>query len=173
MYFKQFANIQYKGKTSKNLLARPKIVEDVMGTTEAFYDFIIPDGLRAEQVAEMYYDDPEYVWLIYLANNIVDPYYEWPLNQRQLDEHVINKYGSIAAAKSTNINYKHKTTGAIITNETFTLNGTFNNIAANDYVATNAYTEEEELNEAKRTIKLIDKKYASQMKSELKKAMNA
>jgi hypothetical protein len=97
MYFKNFANITYGNKKAKNIMARPKIVDDVLSNTEAFYDYIIPEGFRAEQVADLYYDNPEYVWLIYLCNNIVDPYYDWPLTQTEFDQYLTDKYGSIEA----------------------------------------------------------------------------
>lgn len=173
MYFKNFANITYGNKKAKNIMARPKIVDDVLSNTEAFYDYIIPEGFRAEQVADLYYDNPEYVWLIYLCNNIVDPYYDWPLTQTEFDQYLTDKYGSIEAAKTQNIHYKNKTTGALISPDTYTLNGTFDKIKATDYEELSAYTFEHDANEAKRNIRLIDKRFASQMKSALKQTMNA
>ena len=67
---------------------------------------------------------------------------------------------------------KNITDGELISPETYSLNGTFPNIQASDYQPVYAFDYEDELNEAKRTIKLIDKRFASQIKSELKKVMN-
>lgn len=172
MYFKNFANIDFNEQTAKNIIARPKIVDDVLSNSEAFYDYVIPEGMRAEEVANYYYDDVEYVWLVYLANGIVDPYYDWPLSQQMFNEFIISKYGSIEAAKAKIIHYTNKTTGALISKDTYDLNGTFNKIQASQYEPLTAYANEEAGNEAKRTIRLIDKRFASQMKAELKKAMN-
>lgn len=179
MYFKNFPKIDYLGKQAKNITARPKILEDVMKNAETFYDFVIPNDMRAEQVADAYYDDAEYVWLVYLSNNVVDPYYEWPLTQEQFKEMIVSKYGSISAAKTKVLHYKrikkdnkNITDGELISPETYSLNGTFPNIQASDYQPVYAFDYEDDLNEAKRTIKLIDKRFASQIKSELKKVMN-
>ena len=51
-------------------------------------------------IRDRYYDDPQLVWLIFLANNILDPYYDWPLPQNQFGDFLISKYGTIAAAQA-------------------------------------------------------------------------
>ena len=45
-----------------------------------------------------YYDNPDYVWLIGLTNKIVDPYYDFPISDDNINTLVIKKYGSIAKA---------------------------------------------------------------------------
>ena len=80
-YFSDFAAIEYQGKIAKNLMQRPQIKTQILGNPNTFYDFTIKEDLRPDQVSYLYYDDPNLVWLIFLANNIVDPYYDWPLTQ--------------------------------------------------------------------------------------------
>jgi hypothetical protein len=50
-------------------------------------------------VAEYYYKNPYLDWLIYLSNEVVDPYYDWYVRDDQLESLMIAKYGSVENAK--------------------------------------------------------------------------
>ena len=170
-YFKDFPKIEYQGKIARNLISRPKIKDQILGNPNAFYDYVITNDLRPDQVSYLYYDDPHLVWLIFLANNIVDPYYEWPLTQQMFEDFLISKYGTVAAAQAKILHYKHNTKGTIITKETFDLNSTFGKIVAGQYTAVYAYDYEDDLNEAKRQIKLVDKRFAASARTLLREVM--
>lgn len=166
-YFEQFPEIQYGTMVAKNLTARPAVLIPEFNAPTAFYDYEITNDLRPDQVAAAYYDDPSLVWLIFLMNNIIDPYHDWPLTTRQLEEYLVLKHG----AGDPIIYYKHNTTGAKISPETYTLNGTFSKIVAGQYTAVYAKQSERDTNDKKRKIKLLDKKFASKARSELKRVM--
>ena len=171
-YFKNFPIIEYNAKIARNIIARPRLKESILSNPLAFYDYVIEHDMRPDQVAAGYYKDPSLLWLIFLANDIVDPYYEWPLTQEQFRRHLIAKYGSVEEAQSKILHYKHKTNGTIISTDTYTLNGTFGKIQASQYTQVYAYTFEDEANDAKRQIKLVDYRLASQAAKQLKSAMN-
>ena len=59
-----------------------------------FYDYFIKDTDKPDIVATKYYDDPTMDWLILIVNNIVDPSWDWPLSQRDLNKFISDKYGS-------------------------------------------------------------------------------
>lgn len=180
-YFADFPIIEYQGKIARDIMARPKIKDRLLSNPNVFYDYVIHDDLRPDQVAYLYYDDPQMLWLIFLANNITDPYYDWPLNQNQFASFLISKYGSVAAAQAKILHYQKKVggiasnsrdpNGTIITKDTFDLESTFNNINEASYAKVYAYDYENELNEAKRNIKLIDKRYTSQARTLLREIM--
>jgi hypothetical protein len=54
--------------------------------------YTITEEDRAEDVSYLYYGTVDYVWAIYLANNIIDPYFEWPMTQRNFDRYIESKY---------------------------------------------------------------------------------
>lgn len=170
-YFNNLPTIQYGSKVARNLITRPKIKDFILGNPTAIYDYVIKDGERPDTIANAYYGDSNFVWLVFLANNIVDPYYDWPLTQNQFKEYIIDKYGSVELAKSTIKHYVHKTKGTVITKETFDLNATMLKIVASDYQSVDVYKFEDEANEAKRSIKLIDSRLATDAFSKLRNAM--
>jgi len=170
-YFSNIPSIEYGTKVATNLIARPKVKEFILNNPNVVYDYVVKDGERPDQVASAYYGESNFVWLIFLANDIVDPYHDWPLTQSQLKELLNIKYGSNAIAKSTILHYKHNTKGTLITKETFDLNATMQKIQSSDYTAINAYDFEDDKNESKRLIKLIDTRLASQAYAKLREAM--
>tara|TARA_B100001113_G_C21114992_1_gene624960 strand:+ start:1135 stop:1671 length:537 start_codon:yes stop_codon:yes gene_type:complete len=169
-YFSDFPTVEYQGKIARNIISRPKIKDHIIGQPTNFYDYTIEDGMRPDQVASYYYGSSEFVWLIFLANEIVDPFYSWPLTQNQLNDFLRDKYGSISAAQALILHYKHNTKGHIISKDTYDL-GSISNIVAGQYSPVYAYNHEIEKNEAKRDIKLIDKRLASTAFAKLKEVM--
>ena len=186
-YFSDFPQIEYQAKIARFIMARPRIASSLLSNPAAVYSYTVNNDLRPDQVAHLYYGDSELLWLIFLANNIVDPYYGWPLTQNVFEDFLISKYGSIALAKSTIKHYRYQEkdkatdekwkTKEIITKETYDLNGTFStlrtisNAQLQRYQAVTAFIYEEELNESKRVIKVIDRRLAGNAKQILRETM--
>ena len=186
-YFSDFPQIEYQAKIARSIMARPRIASSLLSNPAAIYSYTVNNDLRPDQVAHLYYGDSELLWLIFLANNIVDPYYGWPLTQNTFQDFIISKYGTIATAKSTIKHYRYQEkdkatderwkTKEIITKETYDLNGTFGTLRnitdaqLQRYQAVTAFIYEEELNESKRVIKVIDRRLAGNAKQILRETM--
>ena len=84
-----------------NILKRFKIHDDVRDLTEIFYPYQLQDGDRPDVVAEKYYGNANYAWLVLFSNNIVDPVKEWPLYGTDFRNYLVTKYGSIESANTT------------------------------------------------------------------------
>jgi len=91
-YFEQFPIINYDGTNMRDITRRVNFLKRSLTNPYVFLPYTIEEGLRPEDVAYYYYGSVEYTWLVYLANNIVDPYHEWPLSQEKFDAYLINKY---------------------------------------------------------------------------------
>lgn len=63
-----------------------------------FYPVVLNAGLRADSLADAYYEDSELDWLIYLSNTSTDPYYDWYLDDAEFNEYLREKYGNIETA---------------------------------------------------------------------------
>lgn len=97
-YFLNFPSIGYGGYAATNIMARVAFAEKFKADYRLFYDYVVPDSKKAEALAQDLYGDPNYVWVIYLFNDIIDPYYQWPLNNIQFNQLILDKYGSFPNA---------------------------------------------------------------------------
>lgn len=178
-YFNNIPSIEYGSKVARNLLARPIIKTKILANPTLIYDYTIQDGQRPDQIADAYYGNVNFVWLVFLVNNIVDPYYDWPLTSNQFKEFITDKYGSVEDSKNTTsttniVHYKHNTKGTIISKDSYD-SGTYTWSKlygqTGNYTAVRQYEYELELNEAKRDIKLIDRRVANKAFDVLREAM--
>lgn len=106
LYFTQFPQITYDSYPAINLLTRVVFRKKLRESFENYFLYTIPDGQTAQQLAQDYYGDPTNDILIWLINDIVDPYYGWPLNQKRLDNYIIEKYGSLQVAQLKILNWE-------------------------------------------------------------------
>lgn len=98
-YFNFFPATQYANTIATNIISKVKFDQSVQNNLAIFYPYQIQQGERADQIAYKFYDDPTLDWVIYLANNIMDPYYDWPMSFEVFNEYIISKYTSITKAK--------------------------------------------------------------------------
>jgi uncharacterized Fe-S cluster-containing radical SAM superfamily enzyme len=146
-------------------------------------------------IASKYYNDPELHWIILLFNDILDPFYDWPMAFYQFENFIADKYGSASLAKSTTHHYeKTIATTDGYTNETtkhtYVLDAnSYNTVIPQKVTKTfsngqtvtvettkrivDCYTYEDELNESKRTIKLIKSDLVSDIKRQFEYLMSA
>jgi hypothetical protein len=97
-YFNKFPLINYNGHTAVNLLTRAQLSKSTKSDKTVFYPYTIRDYDRADNLSENYYDSPDYSWLIWMTNDMIDPYYDYPLSDDDFEAYVKDKYGSIAEA---------------------------------------------------------------------------
>lgn len=71
-----------------------------------FYQYDIIDGERPDNVSYNFYGESDLDWLILLPNEMLDPYYEWPRSQYDLNEFIRKKYGSVSTAQATTHHYE-------------------------------------------------------------------
>jgi hypothetical protein len=131
------------------------------------YDYDVQSGDRPDIIAYKYYDDPTLDWVILLVNNIIDPQFEWPLDDRSFERYMRKKYGSLEAAKQTHHQYEKILReqqvyfdGTIIPEKTVVVDkDTYDLTSPTSRRAIDKYTYELELNEARSRIKILDKRY--------------
>ena len=142
-----------------------------------YYEYIVEDGERPDIVAEKYYGDGRVDWVILMYNQIVDPYFQWVLSIRDLEQYIRLKYGSIAVAQATVNRYEKLIHGTSTYTNDFgeTINvparyvtvdkSTYDALGATSRREVDAYTHEDNLNEARRTIKLLDEDFIGELMS--------
>jgi hypothetical protein len=50
---------------------------------------------RVDILSHKYYDSSDFSWLVWMANNTIDPYYDMPINDIDFENYIIDKYGSV------------------------------------------------------------------------------
>lgn len=166
-YFNNFKNIVYKNYTVKNILESVKIRDLIEDDVRAYLPYTIKDGDTIESIAYHYYGGVNYFWLVCLSNNIVDPYYNWPMSISNFNKHIIKKYGSSDIAKSTIKHYKDGD-GMLYSPDSYI----YSPHGVGSWVAVDAYTAEDELNEENRNILLLDKAYLGKAEENLKELLD-
>lgn len=169
-YFKNFPTVQYGEHALRNIILKAKIGKELIQSYDAYYPYTIKIGETPTSLAYDYYGSVEYVWLIFLTNDIVDPYYDWPMDDDIFNQYIINKYGSVAAAMNLaegsyyrNANYSYWMTKT-----------TYDNISATErtgWTVVSNYDYEMYKNEERRKIKLLDRAIAADISFELERTL--
>ena len=179
--FRSFPQVNYSLKKNKNfelltnITLRFKVRDIIKNRTAIYFDYVVKDSDRPDIIASKYYDDPSLDWIIFLVNDIVDPYYDWPLNDESFDSYMRTLYGSTAEAKSTVFEYRKiinnqsvRFDGKIIPKRTVVVDlNTYNSLAATDREQISAYDYYFEQNTEKRKIKILDKQFVSSLVREV------
>jgi hypothetical protein len=105
-YFSNFPTTTYNGITIPNIFRRVKFIQSLQQKVSIFYPYVIEEGETADIIATWYYGSPEYDWLIYMANSIIDPQGQWPKTTDQFNNFLIDKYGSLEITQSTIYSYQ-------------------------------------------------------------------
>jgi hypothetical protein len=103
-----------------------------------------------------------------VSNDLIDPYYDWPLTQSEFDQYIVKKYGSMEVAMNiNNANYYRNPNFSYWMTKT-----TYDNSNASQrtgWQAVDNYTYEIIINEEKRRIRLLDRSFALDVSIELEK----
>ena len=90
--------------TVTNVLFRVAMVKETISNFAAYYTYTVTDSDTPENLADKVYGDPGAHWIILYANDIYNPYKDWPMDNRSFRKYLIGKYGSVEAAQ---LGYHH------------------------------------------------------------------
>lgn len=106
MFFSKFPKIEYPYTLNEtdgvysvtDILKAFEIIKVFDIDPDNYYvDYIVKDGEKPEHIADRVYGNPEYHWIVLIANKIVDPYKDWPLSTFDLDRHIEKIYSGVYA----------------------------------------------------------------------------
>ena len=180
-YFSNFPRILYdiEGKNSTtpehivavNLMIRQKFRDAIKEEISMYYPYVIPEEMsRPDVLAFNIYGDIKYTWTIFMVNDILDPYWEWPMDSNNFGMYLSNKYGSVDTSKITLHHYEqiiHSRTEVTGTADSIPERvveidyTTYRAVGEDNRKIVYAYEYEVDKNEANRSISLIDASYIS------------
>jgi len=184
-----------------NLTLRTKLIPQLSKNPLIFYKYAIQEGDTPEIIANKYYGSPYRYWMVLIANEIADPQWEWPLSTQQFTKFIIDKYKAAAGSQSpidytqvTNHHYEKLITTYDDSNQTTVIKNIVIDKDTYDYTvettkqskfdyggivtytvtkkAVSIFDYENELNEKKRNIKLINANYIADIENQFKYLMN-
>lgn len=82
-----------------NLIARARLIEQLQNNPMIFYEYSIQEGDTPEIVAEKYYGDPYRYWIVLLSNELLNPVWDWPLSEQMFLHYINTKYKTEAEAE--------------------------------------------------------------------------
>ena len=185
-----------------NITSRFGFEKSFKNNTSVYYEYNIQDSDTPEIIASKFYGDSEKHWVVLMINDIVDPQFDWPLDQRTIISFIDEKYSANAnigqsgiawAQSNVKAYYKIETRTTISTdtelktkleidaNTYANVVSSTSNLTLNDgniiKIAISKETEsyydyEVEQNESKRTIKLLKPEFVSSIEEELRSVFN-
>jgi hypothetical protein len=185
-------------ETVTNITSRFGFEQSFKDNSAVYYEYDIQDGDTPEIIASKFYDSPEQHWAVLMINNIVDPQFDWPLDQRTIISYINEKYSANASVGQSGTTWAQANIHSYYKVETRISNSTeaqlqsklqidantYANVAAttsnltlddgNSITITTTketksyYDYEIEENEAKRTIKLLKPEFVSSIEEELR-----
>lgn len=167
--FDNLDRVQYRGQTLTNILRRVKPIRRIIEKVNVFYDYTIKEGERADTIAHDYYGSSSYTWLVYVSNNIYDPYYQWPLNNTQFFDYMQNKYGDFFQTQIDLKGYTHPDYQYIVSELTF---NQWSQEKQAGWKPISIYDWEYQLNEDKRNIRLVSNQYISVIDKQISELFN-
>ena len=100
-YFNEFPVIDYNlsgvnGNTTKvtDIFRRVKARSKITNNVTLFDKLNVPEGDKPEDIAYKAYGDADYWWVVCLMNNVVNRYYDWPLDEYNFQQFVADKYSN-------------------------------------------------------------------------------
>lgn len=107
-YFNRFPLVDYNGTPAKNILARVDFTDQTKKDIYVNFDYVLQEGsTRPDILSFNYYNSTQYDWLIYMTNNIIDPYHDYYKSQDDFKNYIVGKYGSADIAKQKILFYRN------------------------------------------------------------------
>jgi hypothetical protein len=202
-YFSYFPKTVYTLDSSNadavtSIVSRFAFESSFRNNTAVYYEYNIQDSDTPEIIANKFYGDSEKHWVVLMLNQIVDPQFDWPLDQRTIISFINEKYSANASAGQSGITWAQGNTHSYYKVETRTTNSTNTELQTKLQVDSNTYANvvasttnllledgnsititvsketktyydyEVEQNENKRTIKLLKPEFVSPIEDELR-----
>jgi hypothetical protein len=105
-YFEKFPTLVYNNTIATNIIARVRLKDELRKQLYQYYLYTVKEGQRPDNISEEYYKRAFYSWLIFFANDSINPLLEWHKDQATLDNYIASKYGSIDEALTKTAYYR-------------------------------------------------------------------
>jgi len=193
-YFNQLPDFEYVSRlpdakiseyiTVKNLFKKGELRPDIFQNVAFFTKYKIEGDDRPDNVASIFYGDSSLDWLVLTCNNVINIQSEWPLTQVEFDSYLISKYGTYEKLNAVHHyeTVQHKNTDNVIivpaglqVDSTFSVDYydfyTDSQVTATPVIPVSNYEYENKIEEDKRNIFLLKRKYLPIVNDDMQEMM--
>ena len=169
-YFGYLPEIQYNingskyGETftARDIFIRNLIKQNVVEKAVDFEQHTIADGERPDTTSYLLYGSVKYDWILFLTNQLFNPYFDWPLSSQDFTKMIKGKYGSAERAKKLIHEYRQiieEETDTTTLKEVIIDKDAYNALPSGEKKRITKYDMEFKRNERNRTIRVISRSY--------------
>lgn len=180
-YFKYFPTVMIKGQEVLDITRKVRLSAALRSVSVDYLSYTLDEGDKPEDIANHYYDSPDYAWLVLMSNDIVDPYTEWYKSDEELNAYIKVQYEAKSGltgdavldwAKNATlagniVHYRSIHEPAVRINR-----ATYQSAPESEFYAMRVYDYEHDLNESRRAISLINKSYLALIEDRFVEVIN-
>lgn len=184
-----------------NIMTRVKFLDDIKNNVSSYYLYNVKDGETPEILAFNFYGSMHRHWILLLMNDVIDAQFDWYKGYDTFNKYIDKKYSDLGGISYTQsnikkylidetrtVNYPNQPLSITETRETdsFTWSSTaessVNITLTNSYNYSmtktikkrtqSIYNYELELNESRKSIKVLKKEYVDRVEKEMKNIAN-
>ena len=145
-YFNYFPKTFYKLNQNSNdvdavtnITARFGFEQDFKNNSAVYYEYDVQDSDTPEIIANKFYGSPERHWAVLMINDIVDPQFDWPLDQRTIISYIDEKYSANASVGQSGVSWAQANIHSYYKIETRTTNSTGAELQSKLQIDANTY----------------------------------
>tara|TARA_R100000231_G_scaffold35315_1_gene31271 strand:+ start:581 stop:1228 length:648 start_codon:yes stop_codon:yes gene_type:complete len=163
----------------KNVFRRVKLRDDLNNNFTLFNKYEIPMGARPDTVAEDLYGSAQFDWVILTVAGITNVRNQWPLNNRDLYNYCLDKYGeSLNSVRFFETKETKDSNNRLILPKGKVVDSNFTipkpgepTATLNPVVGISNYEYETRLNEEKRNIFILREEYLQEFLNDMREIM--
>ena len=96
-YTKILPQLTYNGCSISDITHRLDMLKTVEKYATMYYSVTIDETATPEKVAEQYYGNQDYWWIVCAINKVIDPFYDWVMREPEVYAYAEKLYDDIDA----------------------------------------------------------------------------
>jgi len=144
-YFNYFPKTVYSLDDTNNvdvvtsIVSRFAFESSFRDNTAVYYEYNVQDSDTPEIIANKFYGDSEKHWVVLMLNQIIDPQFDWPLDQRTIISYINEKYSANASVGQSGVSWAQANIHSYYKIETRTTNSTGAELQSKLQIDANTY----------------------------------
>jgi hypothetical protein len=91
-FFSKYPKTIINNKLVTDIISRTFVRDKYASKLSIYYPYELQEGDTPEIIASKYYGDPERHWIVMLANDIVDPFFDFAMDYQIFNSYIDEKY---------------------------------------------------------------------------------